>query len=149
LLPGRIDSTKVRKIVDADPDADITEYIDAANELVTEVCSGVKQDDGVTPYYSSHRLTVIEQWLAAHFYCIFDPRSQRERVAVLTYESQSKVGLALDVTHYGQQAKLLDTNGGLAALDAKAKATKTPIHVVAKVKWLGTKHCELPVREVC
>jgi hypothetical protein len=87
-------------------------------------------------FYASYRLIVIEKWLAAHFYCVFDPRAQRERVAVLTFEAQSKVGLCLDVTHYGQQVKLLDTNGGLARLDARAKANR--VQLVMGVAWGGT-----------
>lgn len=133
------DATKVRKIVDLDVDLDVDPFIDAAEEIVAEVCATAKKADGVTPYHSDHRLTVISTWLAAHFVCILDPRAQRERVAVLTFEAQSKVGLALDVTHYGQQAKVLDSSGGLAKLDAQAKMNpdKVPIRILGKVVWLG------------
>src|SRR6185369_6739974 len=121
-LPGRTTSTLVRGIVDADLDVSLDPFIDAANELVTEICSFVEDVDGNLRYTSS-RLELIERWLAAHFYCILDARGRRERVSSLTFESQSKVDLGLDVTHYGQQAKRLDTAGGLAKLDDKTKTT--------------------------
>jgi len=114
---------------------------------VTEVCSLVEDSDGNLRYTSS-RLELIERWLAAHFYCILDARSRRERISSLTYESQTKVDLGLDVTHYGQQAKRLDTAGGLAALDARMKAGTSgstfATSLVARMKFLGHKYDEWP-----
>lgn len=139
MLPGRVTDVDVAKIVEVDEDVEsLDDYIDAANELVTEVCASVTAADGVTPYYGSSRLATIEKWLAAHFYCIFDPRASRERVAVITTEFMHKVGLGLDVTTYGQQAKLLDTKGGLARLDAMMKNDKRILNVRASMKWVGT-----------
>lgn len=141
--------TLVRGIIDVDVSIDLTPFIDAAEALVGEVCATVLLADGVTPRYDSTRLRLIATWLSAHFLCIMEPRAQRERIAVLTFEAQSKVGLCLDVTHYGQNAKLLDTAGGLATLDARMKSGKAALSIVARATWLGTKACELPVVEVC
>lgn len=149
---ARVTSAEVQKIVDVEDDADLEPYIAVANELVTEVCEAATKSDGaggLIPFYGASRLKEIERWLSAHFYCVFDPRAQRERVAVITFEAQSKVDLCLDVTHYGQQAKLLDTNGGLARLDAMAKGGKGLIKITGRAIWMGTKPCELPTTEEC
>src|SRR5215210_498776 len=113
--------------------------IDLANELTTEVCeAAVRIVDGEeVAWHSEHRLKCIETLLACHFYCLNDPRGQRERVGPLTFESQSKVDIGLDVTHYGQQAKRLDTSGGLAALDEAIENGKTPGKFICSIKALG------------
>ena len=145
-IPGRVTPAEVAKIVDVDEEADLNEYIDFANELVTEVCAAaVKTVAGVeVPFHSSSRLKVIEKWLSAHAYCIFDARAERERVGPISFEAQHKVDLCLDVTHYGQQAKLLDTSGGLARLDEIAKGNIKLSLVIGRILWLGTKPEELP-----
>lgn len=140
--PGRTDAIMMGKIAVIDASLDVTLAIDTANELVTEVCASVLASDGVTPYYSSSRLVLIETWLACHFYCINDPQAKRERLGPITFEAQSQVDLGLDVTHYGQQAKRLDTKGGLALLDQAIKDGKTPGKVTIKLKWLGKSYCD-------
>lgn len=149
-LPGRTTRAAVRSIIEADdvPDAtvDIDRFIDGANELVTEVCAGVLKADGVTLYYDNYRLELIECWLAAHLYTNFAPRATRERVGRLLQENQSKVDLGFDTSHYGQTAMRFDTNGGLAALNAKMKSTasgSTGAMITRKggVRWLGESYC--------
>lgn len=145
---ARVTATEVQEIVETDGSG-LTPYITWANLLVTAVCAPALAADKVTPLYSDPWLKEIERLLAAHFYCVYDPRAQRERVAVLTFEAQSKVDLCLDVTHYGQQAKVMDINGGLARLDAMAKGGKGLIKVNGQAIWMGTKPCELPLTPEC
>jgi hypothetical protein len=114
-----------------------------ANELVTEVCATALRPDGVTLWHAESRLALIECLLACHFYCLNDPRGQRERVGPLTFEAQSKVDLGLDVTHYGQQAKRLDTSGALAALDEAAEEGR-PVRFTASLRWAGRSYANWP-----
>lgn len=137
-LPGRVTAAEVQVIVETIAGADLNPYIDAANELVTELCEAPAYG------YSNSRLKTIELWLSAHFYCIFDPRKRDEMAGPVREVIEGKVGLHLDVTRYGQQAMILDTAGGLAAWNnAAAKVIKMPA-VVSKgigltgITWLGT-----------
>ena len=109
-------------ITDFDP------FIAVANELVTEKCS--------TDDYDEARLTLIETWLAAHFVAVRDLRVGSNKAGPVAESFQYKLGLNLDSTMYGQQAKILDTAGGLASLDAQAK-DGTPTRSFSLL-WLGT-----------
>jgi hypothetical protein len=141
--PGRTNMTEMAKICTLDANLDTSLAIDLANELVTEICATVMQDDGVTPFHSDHRLKSIETLLACHFYCLNDPRAQRQRVGPLTFEAQSKVDIGLNVTHYGQQAMRLDTSGKLAALEAGVVDGKVG-KFVASLKWAGKSYANWP-----
>lgn len=120
-LPGRTTAVAVRGIIDSITTVSMDPYIDAANELVTEVCAPVLLADGVTPRYSAGRLELIERYLGAHFYTIFDPRSASEKVSIITQRLQGKIDLGLDSSLYGQNAMRLDTAGGLAAMNNAMK----------------------------
>jgi len=95
-------------------------FIAVANELVTEVCAAAE----VTPAYSESRLTLIETWLGAHFYCQRDPRFASEKAGPVSANYQYKLGLNLANTHYGQMAMSLDTFGGLAQLSKNVEEGK-------------------------
>lgn len=134
--PGRTTPDKVKSIIDVDirlinqraVNVDLLDFIDPANELITEICLPVG--------YTDERLELIERWLSAHFYTVLSPRANRERVSSLQAQYQSKVDLGFDTSHYGQTAMRLDTNGGLARLNALIK--KGLGHVNVAIKWAGT-----------
>lgn len=111
-------------------DAAMLPFIEIANELVTECCTGTK---GPASAYSDVRLELIERWLAAHFYAQRDPRYASESAGV-SVSYQSSVAIGFDNTHYGQQAMRLDTNGALAANNENAKKGRRR----ASGYWLGT-----------
>jgi hypothetical protein len=121
----RTSAALVAGIIEVDPSIDLTPFIVAANELVTEVCGASG--------YTEERLELIERWLAAHFYAQRDARAQSEKAGSVGADYQSKVDLYLANTHYGQQAMLLDTKGGLASLNRQAALGA----MQAKVHWLG------------
>lgn len=120
----RTTAEKVAEIIEVDEDISLTPFILSANELVTECCLAAD--------YTSTRLELIERYLAAHFYTLRDPRPVREEAGSVAITYQSKVGLRLSVSHYGQHAIVLDTAGGLKALDEGIRTVKL------KVCWLGT-----------
>ncbi len=126
---SRTNSTEVERIIEVDIDsaADLDPFISAANSLVTQCCTNLTTD------YSDTQLIEIETWLAAHFYTVMDPRAVSERAGPVGETFQSKVDLGLSTSHYGQMAKLLDYQGGLARLDEKIKkGVRTP-----GLTWLG------------
>lgn len=128
----RTTSAAVEAIIDVDVEIDLTPFIEVANSLVTEKCASALNEDG-DAYYDAARLELIERWLSAHFYAIRDPRVSSEQAGSVGASYQNRVDLGLDQTTYGQQAKILDTAGGLASLDIMAKKGKSRV----KGYWLG------------
>lgn len=128
---ARTTPSLVKGIVEVDETAwpDISPFIDTANLLVTEACG----ESG----YSVAKLELIERWLSAHFYRIADPMLSLETIDVLGARFQFKLGLRLQVTTYGQQVLILDTKGGLAALNNSAEKIKK-LSVTVGSFWLGT-----------
>jgi hypothetical protein len=107
---ARTTDEEIRKILNFDTSIeDLDPFIEAANELVTEIC----EPEG----YSDTRLRQIELWLSAHFIAIRDPRYQSEGFGGASGTYQGQTAMNLSATTYGQQAMLLDTAGGLARLD--------------------------------
>lgn len=107
---ARVTTADVQAILDFDPSiSDLDPFIEAANELVTEIC--------VPAAYTDTRLAQIERWLSAHFIAIRDPRYQTEGIGAASVSYQGQTQMNLSATTYGQQALLLDTAGGLARLD--------------------------------
>jgi hypothetical protein len=105
---------------------DITPFVEAADELVTEMCA-------VVPY-SATRLKLIEIWLAAHILAVRNARVQSEQLGeqMVTYATFQQ---GLGQTSYGQQALMLDTHGGLAYIANHVAVGK---RAKAGVAWLGT-----------
>jgi hypothetical protein len=132
----RTDDALVGGIVELDEDITVTPFITAANLLVNRICVPAKDADGDPYYTDEEELTIIETWLAAHFYCVRDARTQFEGVGPLMTRFQTQVDLNLNVTEYGQQAMLLDTSGKLAEFNRTLE--KGPIKRRVGVTWLGT-----------
>ena len=123
---ARATDTEIRKIIDLDEDVtDLTPFISAANMLVTAKCEGSG--------YSEAELTVIENWLAAHFAAMKDPRYSSETAGV-SVSYQTKIDDFLKLTHFGQQVLVLDYAGNLSALNKKTAAGGRSVGVT----WLGT-----------
>jgi len=132
----RTTESAVGAIVELDADVWNDAFAEAANLLVNRVCVPAKDENG-DPYYTDEvELTIIETWLAAHFYCIRDPRTQFEGVGPLMTRFQTKVSLNLNVTHYGQNAMALDTSGKLAEFNRTLE--KGPVKRKIGIHWLGT-----------
>lgn len=108
---ARTDSTMIADVIEWDDTIDLTPFISVANELVTELCS----DSG----YSESRLTMIETWLAAHFYTVRDPRATSESIGGVSESKQMHTGANLMSSEYGQTAMSLDTAGNLNLLNKK------------------------------
>ncbi len=116
-MPIRTSKSEVGRIIEVDDTINISPYIEAASELVTEACGELG--------YTDERLRLIEMWLSAHMYTIRDPRSQSEGAGGVSVSYQGQTGMYFDSSIYGQNALLMDTKGGLAKLQAETKDGKT------------------------
>ena len=137
----RTDSTLVEAIIEVDTDITLTPFIQAANLLVNRVVVPAKDSDGELYYDEDNdtddaeALEIIERWLSAHFYAIRDPRPVFQAVTNIMDRFQTKVDLNLMVTHYGQQAMVLDTSGELAAYNGSL--TNKPMRRRVGVTFVG------------
>ena len=116
----------VKKIIEIDSsfsDADITACgIDAANLVVSE------QLETLTPSPSAAALELIERWLSAHFWAVYQQVAAQEM-------KQYRLDRGLETTMWGTQAMALDSTGTLARWNKQMK-NGTPNKV--KVTWMGT-----------
>lgn len=112
---ARTDAASVIEILgsnyDTETNPSLIGFIAAANSLVNRLSN---QYPGVL---ASDDLTVIETWLAAHFYGHSDQfyKSKNTQSAGATF--QGETGKGLSSTQYGQTAIMLDTTRYLAAID--------------------------------
>lgn len=137
---ARTNSDKVAAIIEVDDAIPLGPFIDAANELVTEVCATILDVHTKAPYYSDVRLEMIETWLTAHFYAIRDPRLTSVAPTGLSVSYESQVALGFNLTRYGQQALRLDTKSGLATLEKRTLKGGGKLGVL----WMGTDYCHPP-----
>jgi hypothetical protein len=136
----RTNADLVRGILKIKTSIDITPFISDASDLIDEVVATQVKSDGLTPYHTGARLTRIETWLAAHFVAVAYRRRIQEGVSGVQSTYEGKVDLNLDVTEYGQQAKILDTSGALAKYNNAITDAKGIIPVGIKrraVYYLG------------
>ena len=135
-MPFRTTAPLVQGIIKTKTGMSLDPFIAAANSLTTNICGLANPpyaDAGV-----GSTMELIERWLSAHSYTIFDNPIARANVGRVGAGYQYKVDMCLDSSMYGQMALLLDTQGLLAAYSNTAK-TKRRIYL--KMRWLGRRHC--------
>jgi hypothetical protein len=98
-------------------------FITAASLLVDSVLASSNLSD--------EQLFEVERWLAAHLACSREKITTSESMGGASDAYAVQIGLGLNGSFYGQQVKLLDTTGKLAALDERKKR--------ASLEWLGHK----------
>ena len=122
----RTSANAVAGIIEVDQSISLTPFIEVANDLVTEKCTGSG--------YTEAKLELIERWLSAHFYAIRDQRTASEGAGPVSQSFQHAVALGLNQTIYGQQAMLIDTAGNLAGLQ---RTSQSGVRPTIGVTWLG------------
>ena len=122
----------VEGILNESPSLVLTPFIETGSYLVDKCCANVTGADG-TDYYDAIDLELIERWLSAHFYHVAATRANREEAGSVAETLRSSVAMKLSLTHYGQQAMLIDVAGGLTTLNEKGVNS-----ISASVTWLGT-----------
>jgi len=130
---ARTTASAVAGITVVDAGDDVTPFIETANAMVTQHCT--------SSGYTAATLELIERWLAGHFYRVYNAGLTGEGAGSVRATYRSRVDLALNVTHEGQQAMLLDYAGNLAQLN---KAIVDGEASVFALQWLGAEDGELP-----
>ena len=110
----RVLGAEVRQIIKLSvasvPDTTLDEQIAVANRLTSDLLS--------TKGLSDDRLKDIEKYLSAHFAALYDREamSAEKKIgdAASEYYLTNAVGKYLDLTVWGQMAKVLDTSNTLA-----------------------------------
>ena len=125
---ARTDAAEVAKVITVDADIDLTIFINTANSLVTQCCTGYDEE------YTADELKCIETWLAAHCYAQRDKQIESEKADVVGRKFATKVDLGFNNTYHGQMALRLDYKGGLAALEQRTLSGTASVGVT----WLGT-----------
>ncbi len=128
---ARTTASAVEGIIEIDAKISLTPFIELANALVTQCCTG----DSVEITYTDAILELIERWLSAHIYTNRDPRAISEKAGPVSERTQSKVDLGFDTSHYGQTAMRIDYQGGLSALNEQIKSGGVS---TVGATWLGT-----------
>ena len=128
---ARVTQEEVETIIEVDAGVDLTPFIDVANDLVTDVCSDSS--------YTDAKLKLIELWLSAHFFTVMMARTASEGAAGINDSFQGSTDMYFESSIYGQHAMLIDRDGNLAAVQAKAKATGSGDFARKTVRslWLG------------
>ena len=117
-MANRITEEEVGELVEVDENISATPFINAANQLVTELCTGSG--------YNDERLATIEAWLAAHFYLMREQVVASEKTGAAVSNYQYQIGLMLNQTKHGQMAMLLDTAGNLARHSKQMEEGQSP-----------------------
>lgn len=136
----RTTSDLVRGIIQVQDGVDLTPFIALANQLTTDNCTYPQPGQDATIYlpytdgFIGSKMELIERWLAAHCYTIYDNQLSRAKAGTVSVGFQFKIDLGLKASMYGQQVLRLDNYGSLAALDNTVN-TKRKIKV--SISWLG------------
>ena len=123
----RVSVDDVKAIFETNLKANSVEaFIRAANVIVNDNLT----NEGV----ATATLKEIERWLAAHLAAQMDPVAISEKIgdAQVKYGlamANSKEGLGLNNTPYGQQVRLLDPTGILAGIGKSAAVLETALEV--------------------
>ena len=124
-MAWRVDPDEVREILETDDDIEVQPFIKVANRLVDRLST----NDSAS-LMAAGDLKDVELYLSAHFYALKDPQYQNHSTAGASATYQGQTGMYLDLTWWGQMAKVLDATGYLQSLE-KSKA-RPAMH------WLGT-----------
>lgn len=119
----RVDTDDIKEIMTIVTltDDEIDRFIATANLIIEKNLNTGAYD------YTTAELDDIERYLSAHFCALKEPRTVAEKVDVLSVTFQGKTGMALNATHYGQTAQMLDRHGVLQSIGAKQLATITAV----------------------
>lgn len=125
---ARTTDEKVETATEVDTGHDLTPHIAAAHVLVNRVLATAGYDDDL--------MELIERYLAAHLYRIFNPQVTSEGLGPLTEAKQVSLGQQLKQTTPGQQVLFLDVDGYFATLQGKAERGIGKRNI--GLTWLGT-----------
>lgn len=103
----RVTEDEILEIIETDLTA-VRPYAIAADLMVTKHLADKGLDDDL--------LKEITRWLAAHMLATVDRREKSESFGDASRSYDGQTGMGLDATMYGQQVKVMDYTGTLAAI---------------------------------
>lgn len=107
---------------DYDGTTALSPYITAASSIVDRLAT---LDSSAV--LSSAQKELVERWLSAHCYCLMDRQLQSKSSGKSSGTITGMFGKFLEMTTYGQMAKMLDFSGNLSSIGGPK----------AKMNWLG------------
>ena len=122
--------------VDSTITTDGAVFIEGANQLVTRLCS-TQTDERGNLIHDETSLEFVERYLAAHLYCIRDPRPVSEKAGSVSVSYQSAVSTNFASSHYGQMAMAYDYSGALADWNREMNDSG-PRKRSLSLDWLGS-----------
>jgi hypothetical protein len=124
-MANRVTVAEVKEILETSlTDPQILAFIGAANVTITALLG--------SSTLTTSQLKEIERFYAAHMIaCTRDQQAKSESAGDASITYQGETGKDLDATFYGQQIKLLDTTGIMAA---KAGRRAASVYAVTSFK---------------
>lgn len=122
-MVARTEECEVRAAIETDPDISINTYMTNAG-IVTDQVSSEATKLGIT--VTTGILKLIETYISAHFYALFEQQSHEEDTGKARNKFQGKTNMYFEATLWGQQAIALDPTGFLSS--------SIPVTVL----WAGT-----------
>ncbi len=132
---ARTTQSKVREVLETCEEIQVIPFIDAAASIIDWLyanCAGMSS-------LSTGDLTLIETWLAAHYYSQRDPAYLSKSTGGASGSFQGQVAMYFEGTWYGQRAMELDHSGCLAR---RNQELKTGGKKIASLTWLGKTRTE-------
>lgn len=131
----RTNAGKVGEVIDVDPDVELRIHIESANSIIEYLYANCAAFRGMT----EAAITIVETWLAAHYYAQKDPAYSSKSTGGASGSFQGQVAMYFESTWYGQKAMELDHSGCLAA---RQQVLKTGNRQSASLSWLGKRTSE-------
>ena len=119
----RIEECDVREAIETDEDTPVNSYMFNAN-VVTDQVAAKATELGIT--VSTGILKLIETYIAAHFYALFELQTSEEDTGKARTKFQGKTDMYFESTLWGQMAIQFDPTGFLSS------------SVEVSVFWAGT-----------
>jgi hypothetical protein len=127
----RTHASKVREIIETDPDLNITPFIRAANIKIDWL---VGMDTG--SLIDAAMAAELEAWVAAHYYAVRDQQYQSKATGKANAQFQGQTAMVLMSTYWGQMACDMDPTGLLAQKSKDAEMGQR--RIAGGVSWMGT-----------
>lgn len=123
----RTTEDEVRAVLDTDPTINVQSYISNASVIVDDIATRATT---MSLTVTSARFKLIETYLAAHLYALFDPQYQEKETGKASATFQGHTGKGYELTWWGQMAISFDPTG---MLRDESEGVATP-----DGNWLGT-----------
>jgi len=109
----RVTEAEVRAVLETDEEVSLTGFISDAGVFVDRA---VLQAQSNSAEITSQEAKLMEKYIAAHLYALFEQKPLKERVGRSSVTYVGKSGMGLESTVWGQTALSIDSTGSLATV---------------------------------